>query len=44
VLQLVTLLTTPMMALYAVAGLLASPLVVPALILKNLAVRACCVS
>lgn len=38
VLQFVALLTAPATALYAVGGLLASPLVVPALILKNLAV------
>lgn len=36
VLQLVTLLTTPATALYAIGGLLASPLVVPAIIIKNL--------
>jgi hypothetical protein len=37
VLQLVTLATLPATALYAIGGLLASPLVIPALILKNLA-------
>lgn len=34
------LLTTPATALYAIGGLLASPIVIPALILKNLAVLA----
>jgi hypothetical protein len=37
VLQLVTLLTTPATALYAIGGLLASPLIIPTLIIKNLA-------
>jgi hypothetical protein len=36
VLQLVTLATTPATALYAVGGLLASPVVIPALIIKNI--------
>lgn len=36
VLQFVTLLTTPATALYAIGGLLASPLIVPAIIIKNL--------
>lgn len=40
VLQLVTLATLPAAGLYAIGGLLASPLVIPALILKNLAVLA----
>jgi hypothetical protein len=40
VLQLTTLATLPMAGLYAMAGLLASPLVIPALILKNLAALA----
>lgn len=38
VLQFVTLLTTPATALYAIGGLLASPLVIPAIIIKNLVV------
>ncbi len=37
-LQLVTLVMTPATALYAIGGLLASPLVIPALIIKNLLV------
>ncbi len=35
-LQLVTLATTPATAIYAIGGLLASPVLVPALILLNL--------
>jgi hypothetical protein len=38
VLQLVTLLMTPATAIYAVGGLLASPVLVPAIIIKNLVV------
>ena len=38
VLQLVALATAPATALYAIGGLLASPVIIPALILKNLAV------
>lgn len=37
-LQFVALLTAPVTALYAVAGLLASPVLIPAIILKNLVV------
>ncbi|KAF6253880.1 hypothetical protein COO60DRAFT_1462988 [Scenedesmus sp. NREL 46B-D3] len=40
VLQLTTLATLPATGLYAILGLLASPLVIPALILKNLAALA----
>jgi hypothetical protein len=35
ILQFVALLTTPATALYAIGGLLASPIVVPLLIIKN---------
>lgn len=38
VLQLVTLLMTPATAIYAIGGLLASPVVIPAIIIKNLVV------
>lgn len=38
VLQLVTLATVPATALYAVGGLLASPVIIPALIIKNIAI------
>eukprot|EP00879_Flechtneria_rotunda_P008588 GHRR01008999.1.p1 GENE.GHRR01008999.1~~GHRR01008999.1.p1 ORF type:complete len:141 (+),score=33.23 GHRR01008999.1:406-828(+) len=38
VLQLVTLATVPATALYAVAGLLASPVIIPALVIKNIAI------
>lgn len=37
-LQLVALLTAPVTAIYALGGLLASPVIIPAIILKNLAV------
>ncbi len=36
VLQLVTLATTPATALYAIAGLLSSPVIIPLLIIKNI--------
>lgn len=35
-LQFVSLLTAPVMAVYALGGLLASPVIIPAIILKNL--------
>lgn len=41
VLQLVTLVMTPATALYAIGCLLASPVVIPALIIKNLVVLVC---